>query len=84
VGSFAAGSSRDMGLIAGGGLNGTPGASWFYRVASGTGNAGSVFLSLLCGVDSRFTFIDLNSSCCCGMMADAALPRIGVVMQRGR
>jgi hypothetical protein len=29
-------------------------------------------------------FIDLNSSCCCGMMADAALPRLGVAMQRGR
>jgi hypothetical protein len=58
-------------------VNGTPGASRFYRVASGTGNTKSVFLFLLCGVDSRFTFIDLNSSCCCGMMADA---RLGVAM----
>jgi hypothetical protein len=62
-------------------LNDIPGASWFYWVASGTSSAGSVFLFLLCGVDGRFTFIDLNSSCCCGMMTDATLPRLGVTMQ---
>jgi hypothetical protein len=71
VSSFAAGSSHGMGLIfsddgpvsllllrAGG---------WMAPlVASGIGNVGSVFLFLLCGVDGRFTFIDLNSSCYLG------------------
>jgi hypothetical protein len=71
-------------LLCAGGLNVTHGASWFYRVASGTGSVGAVFLFILCGVDDQFMFIDLNSLCCCGMMAVAALPRLGVTMQRGR
>jgi hypothetical protein len=91
-GFFATCSSRGMGLIfsgdspvsllllRAGGLNGTHGASWFYRVASGTGNARSIFLFLLYGMNGRFTFIDLNSLCCCGMMVDAALPRLGIAM----